>query len=253
MEILLTNDDGIHAPGLRSMYAALGQAGHTVCVVAPLTEQSAVGHAVTMSMPLKIRPVEEPGFSGLGVPGYPADCVKLALCSLMDKKPDLVVSGINAGANVGVDVLYSGTVSAATEAALMGVRALSVSVDDFRPTDLTEQARYTADFIERQPWAEMPLRRVLNLNFPKLPMSEVKGLRVCPQTRAVYKDWYVKRQDPRGNDYYWLQGVIPADSVTAGADRALLTEGFITLTPLKFELTDWDLIEELKRVHQDRA
>ena len=250
MEILLTNDDGIHAVGLRALYDSLRHAGHTVRVVAPLTEQSAVGHAVTMSTPLRVKEVVEPGFQGLGVPGYPADCVKLALTSLLDPKPDLVVSGINAGANVGVDVLYSGTVSAATEGALMGLNALSVSVDDFKPRDLDEQARYAAEFVSRQPWDELPSRTVLNLNFPAGPMSEVKGLKVCPQTKAVYKDWYIKRQDPRGTDYYWLQGIIPADRVTAGADRALLTEGYITLTPLKFELTNWELMDRLKVVHE---
>ena len=142
MDILLTNDDGIRAVGLRALYAALVKAGHRVHVAAPMTEQSAVGHSVTLFSPLRVREVEEPGFSGLGISGTPADCVKLALSHLLPKKPDMIVSGINAGANVGVDVLYSGTVSAATEGALAGIPAMAVSVDDYHPEELSAQAMH---------------------------------------------------------------------------------------------------------------
>ncbi|MEW5773694.1 MAG: 5'/3'-nucleotidase SurE [Thermodesulfobacteriota bacterium] len=239
MRILLTNDDGIHAVGLRAMFKALADAGHQVRVVAPLTEQSAVGHAVTMSVPLKARAIKENGFSGLGVTGTPVDCVKLGLTTLLADEPvDLVVSGINAGANVGVDILYSGTVAAATEAALMGLPALAVSMDDFKPRDLSAQAAFAADLAARIPWSELPRQGMLNLNFPVHPWEDVKGLRLCPQTSAAYHDWYVTRQDPRGNAYYWLEGVIPKDQVSPGTDRALLWEGWMTLTPLRFDFTD---------------
>lgn len=240
MRILLTNDDGVHACGLRAMFTALTAAGHQVRVVAPLTEQSAVGHAVTMSVPLKARPIKENGFSGLGVTGTPVDCVKLGLTTLLaaEEPMDLVVSGINAGANVGVDILYSGTVAAATEAALMDCPALAVSMDDFAPRDLSAQAGFAADLVGRIPWGSLPPQCMLNLNFPAHPWAEVKGMRLCPQTSAAYNDWYVARQDPRGNAYYWLEGVIPRERVAPGTDRALLWEGFITLTPLRFDFTD---------------
>ncbi len=246
MKILLTNDDGIQATGLRSLYHAFKRAGHEVHVVAPVTEMSAVGHAVTLAAPLRVKIFDEAGFYGQGVSGTPADCVKLGLTTLMDSVPDLVVSGINAGANVGVDILYSGTVSAATEGALMGFPALAVSYDNFDPRDLAGQADYAAALAARVDWAALPRNCVLNLNFPHLPMERVKGLKVCPQTRAAYHDWYEEREDPRGRKYYWLTGVIPKDKVSPEKDRALLTEGYITLTPLRFDFTDHASMELLR-------
>jgi 5'-nucleotidase len=239
MKILLTNDDGIQAVGMRALFRVLVDAGHDVTCVAPISEMSAVGHAVTMSMPLKVKRFRENGFRGTGVSGTPADCVKLALGAIMrSDPPQLVVSGINAGANCGVDILYSGTVSAATESALMGLPSLAVSYDNFRPESLDGPARYVAGFIERQPWSELPPRCVLNLNFPDMPVEQTKGLKVCRLTRAAYDDWYDKRVDPRGNEYYWLDGVIPPEKLSKDSDRFLVSHGYITLTPLKFEFTD---------------
>lgn len=246
MDILLTNDDGIRAVGLRALYAALVRAGHRVHVAAPMTEQSAVGHSVTLFSPLRVREVEERGFSGLGVSGTPADCVKLALSHLLPKAPDMIVSGINAGANVGVDVLYSGTVSAATEGALAGVPALAVSVDDYHPENLSEQAAYATELLTHELWAGFPRHCVLNLNFPAGKLSEAKGLKVCRQTRATYRDWYDERKDPRGNPYYWLCGVIPPELVSAETDRGYLSRGYITVTPLAFDLTHAAFLDTLR-------
>lgn len=247
MDILLTNDDGIRATGLRALYRALVGAGHRVHVAAPVTEQSAVGHSVTLFSPLRVKQVDEPGFSGLGISGTPSDCVKLALSHLLDKRPDMIVSGINAGANVGVDVLYSGTVSAATEGALAGVRAMAVSVDDYHPVNLDDQAGYVASFLDHAFWSGYPEASVLNLNFPAGPLSVAKGLKVCPQTSATYRDWYDERRDPRGNPYYWLQGTIPPENVAPDTDRALLSLGYITVTPLVFDLTHAAYLETLRR------
>jgi len=238
MNILLANDDGIQAVGLRALYHALVEAGHTVHVVAPVTEQSAVGHAVTLAMPVRVKEFREDGFHGRGVYGTPVDCVKLGLSTLLDEKPDLVISGINAGANVGVDILYSGTVSAATEGALMEIPSMAVSMDHFNPSDLSGQARYTAGLLPRIPWDGLPPKCVLNLNFPNRPVEEALELVVCPHTRASYTDWYDTRQDPRGRPYYWLDGAIPPERISPDRDRALLTKGHITLTPLRFDFTD---------------
>lgn len=246
MDILLTNDDGIQAPGLRALYKALNEAGHDVHVVAPIQEQSAVGHAITFLSPLRVFEFAEDGFKGLGVSGTPADCVKLGLTTLIDPMPGLVVSGINKGANVGVDIVYSGTVSAATEGAIMGVPAMAVSVDDFNPTELSEQARYAVDLIPQIPWGEVPEKTLMNLNFPAGKFSRSKGLRLCPHTRASYHDWYVKREDPRGTPYYWLEGEIPPEKISPDRDRALLTEGFVTLTPLHFDFNDLKTLDLLK-------
>jgi len=245
MRILLTNDDGIQSVGIRDLYKGLVAAGHEVHVVAPISEQSAVGHAITIATPLRVKKFAENGFRGLGVSGTPADCVKLALTTLLPEHPDVVVSGINAGANVGVDILYSGTVSAATEGALMGYPAVAVSADDYAPTDLSGQGAYTAMFLAAHPWEVAPPRCVLNLNFPARPVEQTLGLRLCPPTSAVYNDWYVTRQDPRGREYYWLTGVIPPEALAPGTDRALLTEGYITLSPLRFDFTDLDAMARL--------
>ncbi len=246
MDILLTNDDGINAVGLRALYDVFRDAGYTVHVVAPVTEQSAVGHAITLFSPLRVVEVREVGFEGLGVVGTPADCVKLAVHHLLPRRPDLLVSGINAGANVGVDVLYSGTVSAATEGALAGIHALAVSVDDFRPVDLAAQAAWTVRFIADFPWSSVPPLTVFNLNFPAGSLPEPARVHVCPQTSATYRDWYIERADPRGRPYYWLGGVIPEELVQPGTDRALLSQGCITLTPLTFDLTHWAFMNVLR-------
>lgn len=246
MDILLTNDDGIRAVGLRALYAALIAAGHRVHVAAPMTEQSAVGHAITMFSPLRIKEVREADFVGLGVSGTPADCVKLALSHLLPQKPEFILSGINAGANVGVDVLYSGTVSAATEGALAGIPAMAVSVDDYHPQDLKAQAEYAVQLLTMQWWASFPAQCVLNLNFPAGPMDKVKGLKVCPQTPSTYKDWYVERHDPRGNPYFWISGIIPPENVAPDSDRGLLSQGYITATPLTFDLTHRGYLEDLR-------
>jgi len=248
MKILLTNDDGIQAVGLRSLYHALKAAGHEVRVVAPVTEMSAVGHAVTMAVPLRVKNFDEKDFQGQGVSGTPADCVKLGLTTLLDMSPDLVVSGINAGANVGVDVLYSGTVSAATEGGLMGFAALAVSYDAFSPADLKPQGDFVAQFVNKIAWADLPKGCVLNLNFPDRALDQVLGLRVCPQTKVAYRDWYESREDPRGRKYYWLAGIIPPELLSPDQDRALLSQGYITLTPLRFDFTDRESMGKLEHL-----
>jgi len=246
MRILLANDDGIQAIGLRALYFALVEAGHDVHVVAPVTEQSAVGHAVTLALPIRVKEFRECDFVGQGVYGTPVDCVKLGLSTLLDEAPDLVLSGINAGANVGVDILYSGTVSAATEGALMEIPAMAVSMDNFNSTDLSGQARYCAELIPKIPWDELPRKCVMNLNFPDCSVEDAKEMILCAHTRASYSDDYDTRLDPRGRPYYWLAGAIPPERISADRDRALLTQGHITLTPLHFDFTDREAMDLLK-------
>lgn len=244
MKVLLTNDDGIHAGGLRALYRALLEAGHEVHVVAPVQEQSAVGHSISFFIPLRVTEVEEDGFRGLGVSGTPADCVKLGLTTLVSGV-DMVFSGINRGANVGVDIVYSGTVSAATEAVFMGVHAMAISIDDFAPRELSQQARYAVELAGRLPWDEVPEKTLMNLNFPSCEFSECNPLRLCPHTRAAYDDWYLQRTDPRGRNYYWLEGKIPPERVRPDTDRALLNKGYITLSPLHFDFNDRATLDRL--------
>jgi 5'-nucleotidase len=211
-----------------------------------MTEQSAVGHAITINNPLRVKKIVEEGFVGLGIYGTPADCVKLGIGNLLAERPDIVVSGINTGANVGPDILYSGTVAAATEAAHLGFPSLAISHDSFKPSAVSrEHARYAVALMQRIPWKDIPSRRVMNLNLPDRPVEEFLGLRLCPQTSAVWKDWYYRHEDPRGNPYWWLDGTIPPEKVTAGSDKALLSEGWATLTPLKFDFTDMHFLEKM--------
>ncbi len=245
MNIVVTNDDGIWSIGLRDLVKALERQGHKIEVIAPLTEQSAVGHAVTISSPLRIKKVRDNGFEGIGVSGTPVDCVKLGLTTILDSPPQLLLSGINTGANVGVDVLYSGTVAAATEAALAKIPSMAISIDDFSPSTLEEEAMFVSSLIEKIQWKRYR-GYVINLNFPRCGIKDSKGIKVCPQTQAVYEDWYEKRQDPRGKTYYWLCGYIPPEKVQEGTDRDLLSRGYVTLTPLAFNFTASNLLRSLE-------
>ncbi len=247
LNILLTNDDGIYAVGLRALYKALQEAGHTVYVVAPMTEQSAVGHALTVFQTLRAKEITEPDFHGLGVHGTPSDCVKLALSALLPKKPDMVISGINAGANVGPDILYSGTVAAATEAAHNNLRAMALSYDFFHPVDILEHARHATHLMQNIPWDVVPSRCVVNVNYPHKPLAQCLPLRLCPQTSALWKDDYEERLDPRGNRYWWVKGNICMEDVEKNTDKDLLAKGHITMTPLRFEFTHTEVMEALAR------
>jgi 5'-nucleotidase len=248
MKIALTNDDGIQSVGIRALCRALLEAGHEVRIIAPMTEQSAVGHSITVHRPLRAQPLEEEHFRGFGIYGTPTDCVKLGIGELLPAKPDMVISGINAGANVGPDILYSGTVAAATEAAHLGFPALAVSHDSYAPANLEDHARFAVAVMERLPWRDLPARRVLNLNLPDRPVREFLGLALCPQTPAVWRDWYHRREDPRGAPYWWLDGVIPPEKVNPGSDKDLLNRGWATLTPLKFDFTDTATLEKLREL-----
>ncbi len=248
MNILLTNDDGIYAVGLRALYTAFVEAGHTVYVVAPLTEQSAVSNSLTVFNALRTKEIVDCEFTGLGVHGTPADCVKLALGALLPKKPDLVVSGINSGPNVGPDIRYSGTVAAACEAAHQGIHAMALSFDNYRPLDLLAQARHAEGLAKTLPWDCVPARCVVNINYPDRPISDVLGVRTCAQTKALWDDAYEERLDPRGGKYWWLHGQMRTQDVEPDSDRGLLTKGYITVTPLRFEYTHEVCLEEMAKI-----
>lgn len=247
MHIILTNDDGIRAAGLRAIYRALKKAGHSVQVIAPLTEQSAVGHAITMKLPLRVQECKEPDFYGYGINGTPTDCMKFGLTNLLEKKPDLIISGMNNGANVGPDIMYSGTVAAATEAACHGFKAVALSYDCYGATDLDGHAEYAVNVISHIPWDSIPYRSIVNVNLPNGKVEDIKGLRLCPQTTAVWVDWYVEHQDPRGGRYWWVDGEIPLAQVEKDSDRDLLNRGYATITPLQFDFTNRTALADMKK------
>ena len=246
MHIFLTNDDGIHAHGLRHLYAAIIKAGHTADVVAPITEQSAVSNSITFATPLRTKKIEEADFKGFAVYGTPVDCAKLGLSSLTTQKPDLVLSGINRGVNAGPDIMYSGTVAAATEGALMGHKSIAISFDSYSAIDFKEQAEHVVALLPQIPWETLPPRCVLNLNYPNCPIKETQGIKFCPQSKALWHDWYEERTSPRGEHYWWVDGVVPPESIEVMSDRGLIREGYITLTPLHFDFTDYDTLKKLE-------
>ncbi len=243
---LLTNDDGIYARGLLALYRELSRDAECI-IVAPEVEQSAVGHAITISRPLMVRKARKNGsFLGYAVLGTPADCVKIGIGELAGKPVDLVVSGINRGANVGINVLYSGTVSAATEAAILGVPSLAISLDTHNDSaDYSAAARFArrmAAFI-----LENPLPGVaLNVNVPAIPEEAIRGVVAARQGRARLMECFEKRVDPRENIYYWLAGETELPSQEQGdTDAGALKQGMITVTPIHCDLTRHDLLEDL--------
>jgi 5'-nucleotidase len=244
MKILVTNDDGIRAPGLAALARAMARFGEVV-VCAPENEQSAVGRALTMHRPLRLEKIE---IAGLRAPcwhvdGTPTDCVKIAVDRLFGGKPDLVVSGINRGANLGTDVLFSGTVSAAMEGAMQGIPSIAVSLGWGEEYDFERAAPWAARAIGAAMELVLPFGTILNIN---IPQGEPKGLRVAGLGVLDYGETYDERTDPRGRKYYWLAG----DRVPAcggdDTDDAWLLKGHITVTPLKFDLTDYPVMERLR-------
>jgi 5'-nucleotidase len=249
MRILLTNDDGIYAPGLRALRLELLKLG-TVTVVAPATEQSAAGHSVTLLNPLLVSEVfEDDGktFVGWAVEGRPADCVKLALLELLPDPPDVIVSGMNAGSNAGINVLYSGTVAAAIEGAFYRQTSIAVSLEyDKKIYDFPTGARYARQVIE-QILATRPAKGSLfNVNIPVLERGPIRGVRVLPQNVSPYTEKFDRRVNPRGRTYFWASPEFLCPDPHPGADVAALAEGYITVTPLKFDLTDHARVEELR-------
>ena len=249
MLILLTNDDGIRAPGLIAMYRELTQLGE-VHVVAPETVQSATGHGITLSMPLLTsRVTVEDTFTGIAVDGRPADCVKLAVAKLLPRRPDLVISGINSGANVGINVIYSGTVAAAIEAAFLGLPSIAVSLylRNEIPLDYPRTARFSINVIRQILDAGLKGGQVVSVNVPPLRKDESPtGVKVVRQCTNAWIDTYEERKDPRGRSYFWNNTIFTLGETDQDTDVAALRDGYITVTPLQFDLTQYPMLREWK-------
>lgn len=244
--ILLCNDDGFNAEGLRILRKEL-LAIDDVMVVAPETEQSAMGHAITLTQPLKVRRVEEEGeFIGYAVNGTPADCVKLAITVFLKEAPKLVVSGINLGGNLGICALYSGTVSAATEAMVMGAPSIAVSLDTYENPDFQPAAKFTQKLIPQLLEKGLPDGVVLNINVPPVPESELAGVAITRQGKSRVIEEFDCRKDPRGNAYYWLAGEMLFEETEEGADCVMVAKKYISIAPIHFDFTHYPSIDELK-------
>ncbi len=240
----MTNDDGILAPGIAAAYKELCKLGD-VTVVAPSDRMSGAGHSITVYEPLACEKIKiEDHFAGFSVNGSPADCVKLAVMELCPKKPDLVVSGINNGANVGINVYYSGTVAAAMEAAFYRIPAIALSTVHEEQTDFKNAAKYCVKVINKL--LPVSFASVISINIPRLSRGEPKGIKVVPQSTMGFDEHFVKKQNDTGQTLYQLAGGNHRDK-DLPSDTLALNEGFITVTSLGFDMTDYN---GMKKLHQ---
>jgi len=231
--ILVTNDDGIRAPGLELLADALAEAGE-VCVFAPENQQSAVGHGVSLHKPLRVTEIRTAWFM---VDGTPADCVMLAVRALLGRKPDLVVSGVNPGANLGDDVTYSGTVAGAYEGMLLGIPAIAVSDVSYAPQHMDTAAAVGAKVARHVLRHGLPEDTTLNVNVPDVPFDTLGGLAITRMGRRNYQDEMVRREDPRGRVYYWIGGAEPAHVQEEGTDFEAIEKRLVSVTPLHRDIT----------------
>jgi len=248
VRILLTNDDGVYAPGLRALLPELRKLGEVV-VVAPATEQSAVGHSVTLLTPLIVQEVldEDRRPIGWAVEGKPADCVKLALRELLPEMPDVLISGLNAGSNAGINVLYSGTVAAAIEGAFFRVTSIACSQEyrKLRPLDFSRGAALARMVVEQIMAHQPPAGSLFNVNIPSLDRGPVKGVLTRPQNLAPYVEAFDRRTDPRGRVYFWTTPDFTCPDPHPDTDVTALAEGYICVTPLQFNMTDAERLQEM--------
>jgi 5'-nucleotidase len=238
MKILLCNDDGIHARGIAGLHRAIRDLGE-LHVVAPDVERSAAGHAITLSDPIKTISVEKnEQLFGLAVGGTPADCIKLAICLLhKEHPPDLVVSGINLGSNTGISVLYSGTVSAASESVILGIPAVAISLCTYRNPHWDTAEKVAYDIVTRVLQHPLPPDTLLNVNIPNLPWSELKGMKAARMGRSRFLEKFTTHLDPRGNSYYWLDGELALLDDSTDTDVRVVQDGYVALTPIHIDLT----------------
>ncbi|MEQ8786412.1 MAG: 5'/3'-nucleotidase SurE [Pirellulaceae bacterium] len=246
MLILLTNDDGIYAPGLAALEKALRNLGDVV-VVAPATEQSGVGHSITFLMPLICKEVfDGDRRRGWAVEGSPADCVKIGVFEFCPRRPDLVVSGINGGLNAGINVLYSGTVAAAIEGAFFGITSVAVSLEFDEHAQYDKAAQLAAGVIEQILKQKGEASQLFNLNIPTAALEQTPELRVVPMDVARYGEHFIRRQDPKGRTYYWATGDPPPPQPDDETDLSALKHGYVTLTPLGYDMTRLDQMREMR-------
>lgn len=247
MQILLTNDDGIYAPGLAALERVLRTIGD-VTVVAPAVEQSGVGHSITFLSPLVCKEVfDGDRHRGWAVEGSPADCVKLGVFEFCPSRPTLVVSGINGGLNAGINVLYSGTVAAAVEGAFFEITSIAVSLEFEEHQQVDRAARLALGVIKQILARKGPAAQLYNLNIPTAALDHPRGVKIVPMGVARYGESFEKRVDPRGRNYYWATSDPPPRPGNEETDLTALEAGYVTLTPLHFDLTRRDILENMRQ------
>jgi len=245
--ILVTNDDSINAPGIRTLISVMKELGDVV-VVAPDSPQSAMGHAITINSTLHINKLNnDPELQAeYSCSGTPVDCVKFAVNEILHRKPDLCVSGINHGSNSSINVIYSGTMSAAVEAGIEGIPAIGFSLLDYNWNADFEPCRKFVKKIAAEVLQKgLPDGVILNVNLPKLPESEIKGIKICRQAKAYWEEKFDKRTNPMGKDYYWLTGKFVNQDNGEDTDEWALAQGYVSVVPVQFDLTAHHAIQTL--------
>lgn len=244
--ILVSNDDGIDAPGIYALAKSLRLIG-TVTVVAPDKQQSAVGHAITMKYPLRVSKFYKNGsFFGYAVDGTPADAVKLAVRSLLEQPPDLVVSGINHGSNTSISVIYSGTVSAATEGTVLKIPSIAVSLTTYETPDFRYAAAFARKIAKLVLKNGLPPGTLLNVNVPSVPEKAIRGVRITKQGKSNWNDKFEVRRDPNKREYYWLTGYLEIADKSPDADQIAIMNNYVSVTPIQYDLTDYEFLPRLR-------
>ena len=246
-KILIVNDDGIYSPGIQALADAMAKIGN-VTIVAPDKEQSGKSHSLTLNEPIRLKTVNiKKGLKGWAVNGTPVDCVKVAIKYLFNKKPDLVLSGINLGANLGKNLIYSGTVAAAYEGTVLGISSAAISLDSFKGKNFIV-AKYVATKIANHLLNhKLPQGTMLNVNVPNINKKNLKEFLVTKQGNQSFVDIYEKRIDPRGNAYFWIKGELINDDSSVEYDGKAVKSGYISVTPIQFRMTNESYINKLKK------
>ncbi len=245
--ILISNDDGINSEGIRSLWREIRKFAE-VYVVAPHTQQSAVGHSVTIAQPIRAyKTIIDKDFFGYAVTGTPADSVKLAIRNLLKgKKIDLLISGINHGSNTAVNVIYSGTVSAATEGTILGIPSIAVSLASFTHNDFSVASKFASALAKKVLRNGLPKGTLLNVNVPPVSKDKIKGVLITKQGKSFWDDYFDSRLDPNKREYFWLSGKMKLMDNSEEFDHPAILSNFISVTPVHYDLTNYKMIDKLK-------
>ncbi len=248
MKILITNDDGIFSSGIYALWEVAKEFG-SVYVVAPNSQKSATGHSITISKPLFVDKIKRRnGFEGISVTGSPADCVKFGLKKILSNAPDLILSGINLGSNLGNNIIYSGTVAAAIEGAMQNIPSIAFSIDSFKPKSFDTSKSIIRQIINLAIENRITKNLIWNVNIPNCRIDQFKGIKVTSQGNQCFNDDFDTRVDPKGNEYYWMVGNMFDDDSTFDSDSYAVKNNYASLSPLGFNLSSFEEIEKMKKI-----
>ncbi|MBI4547718.1 MAG: 5'/3'-nucleotidase SurE [Ignavibacteriae bacterium] len=250
--ILVSNDDGIDAPGIYALVNELKKLG-AVTVVAPDKQRSAVGHAITMNYPLRVSKFYKNGnFFGYAVEGTPADSVKIAVRTVLPQKPDILISGVNHGSNTAINIIYSGTVSAATEGTVLGIPSIAISLTTYDKPDFRVAAKFARSLAELVLEKGLPEDTLLNVNVPPVKAKEIRGVRITRQGKTRWDDTFDIRRDPNDKEYFWLTGKLEIVDSSEETDQIAVMNNYISITPIHFDMTNYAMIPKINRWRLNR-